>query len=250
MGKKTSSRDHKVKVSRDRAAELQSALTGLVAAVDRALGSEDSREFKAAEIAAVQLRQAMETATSVIGGAQWDNWGDWEMASGDVAFPDLPESERPYRVFRNNLFEVWVRLSPMMGEEGNPTVAELSIKRRDKLPIDYNHWRTLQRIKDEVLGINIDAAALYPCASRLQDSANQYRVYALPGGMLMPFGDNARVVSSVAALGDDNPRNGPRQRPFPADRTPVDDLAHDPARLEELGKQVTAMVGERDDEPA
>lgn len=237
-----SSQQGKIRKLKDRIHEFRSALSGMVKAVDRALDAEDTQSFVEQEMVAVGLRQAMETAIKALGGEEWDAWGEWRSGTGEALFPAMDENLRPDKVFQNDLYEVWVRLMPLLGNENNPIIAELSIKRRDKLPIDYNHWRTVQRIKDEILGINVDAAMLYPCASRLQDSANQYRIYAMPQGMLMPFGDDARIVSSVALAGDDNPSNGPRQRPMaPGERKP-DDLAGNPAKMAETKSALEAAL--------
>ena len=234
----------KVRKLNDRVAEFRSALAGMVKAVDRALEAEDETSFTEQEMVAIGLRQAMEQAQKALGGVEWDEWGEWQAWAGEDVFPDMPEEERPFRVLRNKVFEVWVRLQPIMGDPNNPEVAELSIKRLDKLAIDYNHWRTIQRIKDEVLGINVDAAMLYPCAVRLQDSANQYRVYAMPQGMMMPFGDDARIVTSLTPNGDDNPRTGARQRPYDKSRIAADDLTRHPDKMEEMKTTITAALKE------
>lgn len=232
----------KIRKLNDRIHEFRSALSGMVKAVDRALVAEDEQSYTEQEMVAVGLRQAMEAAHKALGGVEWDEWGEWKSWKGEECFPDLNDEARPNHVFRNNLYEVWVRLMPLMGNPDNPMIAELSVKRLDKLPIDYNHWRTIQRIKDEILGINADAAMLYPCAERLQDSANQYRIYAMPQGMYMPFGDHARIVAGLAIGGDDNPRNGPRQRPFEPAEQKADDLAHNPDKMEQVRAQIDELL--------
>lgn len=84
----------------------------------------------------------------------------------------------------------------------------LSIKRVDK---DVIHdWRELQRIKNVILGKEIEAVELYPAESRLVDSANQYHLWAIPKGNVFPFGYPKRDVGGVpeaAAI-------GAVQRPF------------------------------------
>lgn len=240
MGKKT---ELKLNKARDRMAEMRCALEGVVKAVNRMVESEDERDYMATELAAVSMRQAMEEATRALGGSNWDDWGEWACWEGaDVELPGCPEEHRPHKVFRNNVFEVWVTVQPMMGQEGNPPIAELSIKRRDKLAIDYNHYRTMQRIKNELLGPGVDAAMLYPCHQREQDSANQYRIYAMPLGMLMPFGDMDRLISSKAILGDDDPRNGSRQRPFAPEEKPYGDVSDNPATLKAVEDQLSATI--------
>lgn len=245
MGKGT---DLKLRKALDRVAEVRSALEGLVKAVGRMLdGEEETEDFMELELAATGLRQALETAQGALGGSEWDKWGEWEQMSKDLP-PNLQKAMdvrggAPDKILRNNLFEVWITIHKMLDDDGNPPIAELSVKRRDKLPIDYNHWRTLQRIKNELLGINADGAMLYPCAARVIDSANQYRIYALPPGILMPFGDQSRLVTSKALSGDDNPRNGSRQRPYGPDEKLSDDLVDNPAKLKELLSEFSELTG-------
>lgn len=244
MGKRT---DLKLRKATDRMAEMRCALEGVVKAVNRMVDTEESADYMQTELAAVGVRQAMEEATRALGGSNWDEWGEWQCWEGtEVDLPGCPEEHRPNKVFRNNVFEVWVTVQTLMGEEGNPPIAELSIKRRDKLPIDYNHYRTLQRIKNELLGAGADAAMLYPCHQREQDSANQYRIYAMPPGMLMPFGDMDRMISSKAILSDDDPRHGSRQRPFAAEEKPYGDVSDNPAILERVEASLSAALNRGD----
>ena len=232
-------------------AEVRCALEGVVKAVERMVSTEESSDYMATELAAVGLRQAMETAEQALGGSEWDKWGEWNCWEGKDVLPDIAAvrtAGMPDKVFRNNLYEVWVTITPLMGEEGNPPIAELSIKRLDKLPIDYNHYRVMQRIKNECLGAGADAAMLYPCHQREQDSANQYRVYAMPPGMMMPFGDTERMVSSKALSGNDDPRQGSRQRPFQKDEKPYGDVSDNQATLkavqDSLNKALNSPGGE------
>lgn len=230
MGKKT---DLKLNKANARMAEMRCALEGVHKAVTRMMETEETSDYMQTELAAVGLRQAMEVADRTLGGPEWDKWGEWQCFAGeDVLSKEVDRAAgMPEKVFRNNIYEVWVTIRKLMNEEENPPVAEMSIKRRDKLPIDYNHWRIIQRIKNELLGAGADAAMLYPCHQREQDSANQYRIYAMPPGMLMPFGDTARLVSSKAPLGNDDPRSGGRQRPFEKDEKPYGDISDNPAML-------------------
>lgn len=222
---------------------MRCALEGVVTAVAQLLASEDDSNYMKIELAAVGLRQAMEEAERSLGGSDWEHWGEWQCWEGaDVDLPGCPAEHMPDKVFRNNRYEVWVTIAPMMGQEGNPPIAELSIKRRDKLAIDYNHYRTMLRIKNELLGAGADAAMLYPCHQREQDSANQYRIYAMPLGMLMPFGDTSRLVSGKALLGNDDPRKGSRQRPFADDEKPYGDVSDNPATLKTVEDSLEAAL--------
>jgi hypothetical protein len=84
-------------------------------------------------------------------------------------------------------------------------LVELSITRRDKAPI--HDWRDLQRVKNDIMGPEVEAVELYPAESRLVDTANQYALFCLPKGRRFPFGFRARLV----LVGDDGHT---RQRAF------------------------------------
>lgn len=78
-------------------------------------------------------------------------------------------------------------------------IVHLSIKRLDKRPI--HDWRDLQRIKNELLGTEIEAIELYPAESRLVDSANQFHLFAFPAGVIVPIGWTARYVDPAGKEG-------------------------------------------------
>ena len=99
----------------------------------------------------------------------------------------------PDRVWLNNKYQVLEReFDAADGKGGTFTMIHLSIKRRDKDTI--HDWRDLQRIKNELLGDDIEAAELYPAEERRVDTANQYHLWALPKGMAFPFGFWERLV--------------------------------------------------------
>lgn len=221
----------------------KSALAGIVKAVDSMMEVEESRDHMEIELAAVGLQQAMETGKKALGGDKWDKWGDW--VSVPLEKMDVPTTLKPDKVFVNSIYEAWVTVRHMFGDKKNPPIAELSIKRRDKLPIDHNHWRTIQRIKNELLGHDADAAMLYPCGTRLMDTANQYTIYAMPPGMLMPFGDTTRLVSSKSLAEDsEDPRKGARQRPYTKDERPAGDLAESEEMFEAAKSVITKALEE------
>jgi len=79
-------------------------------------------------------------------------------------------------------------------------VTWLSIRRHDKLPI--HDWRDMQRIKNELLGPEIEAIEVYPAESRLVDTANQFHLWALPEGIPVPVGWTRRQVDENGNVGD------------------------------------------------
>lgn len=65
-------------------------------------------------------------------------------------------------------------------------LTHLSIKRIDKEPI--HDWRHLQRIKTELMGPEREALELYPAESRVVDGANQFHLWVLDEGGVIPAG--------------------------------------------------------------
>ena len=81
----------------------------------------------------------------------------------------------------------------------------LSIKRLDGQALQ--DWRELQRIKNELLGKEVEAVQLHPAESRLLDMCDQVHLWALKQGRFQ-FGFNERIVSEGTVL------PGQTQRPF------------------------------------
>ncbi len=62
-------------------------------------------------------------------------------------------------------------------------------------------WRDFQRIKNELLGPDAEAAELYPSEDRLIDTTNTFHLWS-PVGQRFPFGfDNGRQVESMKESG-------------------------------------------------
>lgn len=145
-------------------------------------------------------------------------WTPWQKG----VFPGADLSEEHRKRLYGNVIGVWLNAryqvvmhgwkSDVLGER----VLQLSIKRRDRAPIDENHWRELQRIKNELCGPEYEAVELFPAESRLVDTANQYHLWVLPEGMRFPFGySEGRVISGCSS-------HGAVQRPWAADGRPAD----------------------------
>ncbi len=109
-------------------------------------------------------------------------------------------------IYSNNLYQVYVYRNVQAGNW--PELIWLSIKRRDKEPI--HDWRDLQRIKNEIIGVEHEAVELYPAESRLVDTANQYHLWVLAEkGIRFPFGWDDREVSA-----SETPFPNAKQRPI------------------------------------
>lgn len=97
--------------------------------------------------------------------------------------PELPpeqifqtvEREASADVWLNNMYQVARYKVP--AQEHWPEMIHLSIKRIDKHPI--NDWRHMQRIKNELVGVENEGVELYPADSRCLDEANQYHMWVL-----------------------------------------------------------------------
>jgi len=123
-------------------------------------------------------------------------------------------------IFKNNLYQVNVRLH-MSHDHDGPDIVHLSIKSIDKAPI--RDWRHMQRIKNEIVGPEIEMVELFPAESRLVDTANQYHMWGyMDPRYRFPFGfDEGRVVETTASF------SGARQRPF--ENQPEDNVEHEQA---------------------
>lgn len=94
--------------------------------------------------------------------------------------------EPPAELWANDIYEVFHYAS---GEGG----AHLSIKRYDRAAI--RNWRHFQQIKNEVLGEFIEAVEIFPSEHRIADNANQYHLWAMPEGVILPLGFSAGFVT-------------------------------------------------------
>jgi hypothetical protein len=75
-------------------------------------------------------------------------------------------------------------------------VVHLSIRRNDRKAV--NDWRDLQRIKNQLCGLDAEAVELYPAEARMVDQANSYHLWCLPAGQRFPIGwDAGRVVGAA-----------------------------------------------------
>jgi hypothetical protein len=108
-----------------------------------------------------------------------------------------------HEVWMNDTYQVIVRY--MDTDQGKMT--HLSIKRLDKAPC--RNWREFQRIKNELVGEEIEAVEIYPAESRLVDTANQYHLWCLPAGYGLGFGFDQRFVTDEETVGNS------KQEPFP-----------------------------------
>jgi len=97
----------------------------------------------------------------------------------------------------------------------------LSLRRADRDAV--HDWREMQRIKNELVGPEVEALELYPAESRLVDQANQFHLWCFPGARI-PIGFDQRAIAGP----DDGCELAPnaRQRPFdtaPSSRSPTED---------------------------
>jgi hypothetical protein len=115
----------------------------------------------------------------------------------------------PVAMYANSRYQVTVYL-----HNGEPfgRIAHLSFKTHDRQA--RHDWRDMQRIKNEICGVNRDAVEIYPDEAHLVDAANQYHLWVFETYKL-PFGFQSRLVS-------DAPYGASKQRPWPKNDRPAD----------------------------
>lgn len=110
-------------------------------------------------------------------------WGDWQDRSY-VCDKHPTNIRMGFRFFHtaklNELFSV--QYSTEETEWG--AVEHLWIRRHDGKPLI---WREMQRIKNELMGVERVAVEVYPPVSMLVDDADMYHLWVLPEGFTLPF---------------------------------------------------------------
>ncbi len=105
-------------------------------------------------------------------------------------------------VWKNDQYQVHViPWEPLRINDRLVPVIQLSIRRLDRAP--SRDWRDFQRIKNQLLGPEIEGIELYPAESRLVDSANQFHMFCVVDPLFrFPFGyDAGRTVTSKSGAG-------------------------------------------------
>tara|TARA_B100001741_G_scaffold274751_1_gene244644 strand:- start:768 stop:1331 length:564 start_codon:yes stop_codon:yes gene_type:complete len=70
----------------------------------------------------------------------------------------------------------------------------ISFRRNDRKP--ECDWRIMQRIKNEIAGLEREAVQLFPANSRVVDTSNQYHLWVAPVGEQFPLGyDESDVLT-------------------------------------------------------
>jgi hypothetical protein len=101
-----------------------------------------------------------------------------EEASREVRRTLADEDNRP--LFVNETYQVSVGQAQQHTFRDDlffPPMIHLSVKRVDREPIDENHWRILQEIKNVIIGLEHEAVELYPADQRVVDMPNQYHLW-------------------------------------------------------------------------
>lgn len=150
-----------------------------------------------------------------------EQWTAFEEISAQPA-PELGPEWATARTYVNNLYTVMVR---PLGESG---ATHLSIRANDR---HWRHdWRHLQRIKDEILGTDVEAVELYPAQDRLVDQANQFHLWALPAGELFPLGFPGPDLTTEVPGARQRPHRPDEHAPvFPATPAPTESTGEEPA---------------------
>ena len=110
-------------------------------------------------------------------------------------FVRLLESDRPelwarqrervgdlLTVWKNNLYSVQV-YRRALGAEGE--ALHLAVRRHDESEV--RGWDDLQRIKNEIAGVDRAALEVYPVEAEVMNQANMRHLFVLPAGTPAPF---------------------------------------------------------------
>ena len=140
-------------------------------------------------------------------------WGPWEpgvlpelsekqiasiKASGGDS-TDIDSLVKDQIIMMNLVYQVNIR-KQRAPNPAWPDIIHLSIKRRDRKPVGIERFRDFQRIKNELVNPEAEAAELYPMESRLVDTSNQYHLWVLAEpGRKFPFGYTDRLVMDEEA---------------------------------------------------
>lgn len=105
------------------------------------------------------------------------------LPEGEFKAVDLSEREHPKwmtRAYANNRYIVMIM-------DKSPTDKGFAIRAMvqtvDDKPIE-NHWREMQRIKNEIFGVDKMAIEYYPPQSDLVDQHNIYWMWIFPEGII------------------------------------------------------------------
>jgi hypothetical protein len=119
------------------------------------------------------------------------------------------DEKQDAEMYQNSRYTVLVFRNEPSWHEGAVETIHLSIRRNDRECPREERWRDFQRIKNELVGPEYEAAELYPAEDRVVDLASQFHLYVLKDAESeFPFGFR------------DGMRAGPRagspasQRPF------------------------------------
>ncbi len=137
---------------------------------------------------------------------------------------DVPRDPRVIYL-RNNRYQV--NVMPIEPKEPFGRIVWLSIKRNDRAAV--HDWRELQRIKNMVLGEDVEAVELYPAEERHVDTSNQYHLWCFIDGYRMPIGYGERLIMVPDFPDGRNRESLSRQRPFHPDELPADAMTTEEA---------------------
>jgi hypothetical protein len=148
----------------------------------------------------------------------WTPFQEAELPSGEYG-KTIQESPGFIGTFINNLYQVQMR------EYESPfgKMLWLAIISRDRTA--RHDWRHFQRIKNELCGPEREALEIYPAESRLVDTNNQFHLFVMPEGEILPLGYCERDVGVKQREGSLH-----KQRPF--ENPPPDLDARDRTRIE------------------
>lgn len=156
----------------------------------------------------------------------WDKvkWTDFKEASYSRLSPEMQQYKEDVgaRLYLNSIYQV--EYSVVNGPPPFGRIIYLSLKTKDKQP--RHDWREMQRIKNDLVGEEVEAVEVYPAESRLVDTSNQYHLFCFPELQFergrLPFGYPDRLVAEGSSSHFTVTGKGARQKDFRLELKPKD----------------------------
>ena len=169
-----------------------------------------------------------ECEQTLLGVTEWAAWTEFEEVDVDRDDPVNAIAIHSDEVcFRNSRYQVIARGA---NTPSGPMV-HLSIKRLDKKPI--RDWRDLQRIKNELVGPEVEAVEVFPRESHLVDTSNQFHLWCFPEATFPFTFQEGRILTEDSI-------DGSVQRPWPINQKPQGLQTR-----EEMKSRAMAAIAER-----
>lgn len=107
-----------------------------------------------------------------------------DKAALDEAQRIADQEAQPFELWHNNLYVVL--LTHFICKDLDSEMVYMSIRRQDRRPIAK--WGDVQRIKNELVGVECEGVQMFPAETEKVDACNQYHLYVFTDPTMgLPF---------------------------------------------------------------